>query len=621
MPSLKSAIDDYSQGRYSDAYVVIRAILTHAPSDPDALNVAGACARALGDATAAEHYWRAAIAARPGFGEALGNLGVLLLDCGRAEESVAVCQSAVAAKPTQVAAHHNFGRALAAVGRSAEAEASYRSAVAIDRSCADAWTDLGVLLLDSGRPSDAEIAFAAAAALKPSSADAAVNHAGALWALGRNSEAVAALRRALAIDPRNVGALANLSAALKANDDIDEAESLLRRAVEVNPALAGLHWSLGGILHTKGELDEAESSYRTALQLAPGDPDANTNLGVLLRDRGRHVEAEALLRRALELDPGHAGARFNLSMVLLSTGRYADGWRAYEARSEARFAERVFAPPDFSFPPWRGESLAGKSILVLREQGAGDEIQCARFIPILKRLGAAHVSLMSRPELSTLFARLGADRLIVEQGAVDLERHDYWAFAFSVAGQLCPDERSIPASIPYLHADTTRIEKWRSRLAGDGVKIGLVWKGGTIHKNDRHRSLSGIDVLKPLWAIAPATFFSLQKGRDENITAPLDQPLVNLAPEIHDFADTAAIVSQLDLVITVDTAVAHVAGAVGTETWVMIPAINADWRWPVGRADSPWYPGVMRVFRQREPGRWDDVVAEIASAAQVHFKK
>lgn len=612
MTTQSEAVALYQRGRFADARDMTLRLLDERPADSALHNIAGACARALGDLAAAETHWRAATSLQPSLSDGHNNLGVLLHETGRPADAEASFRAALSVMPSNAGAHYNLARVMTDLGRVTEAEGHYRQALGLQPQYVDAWTGLGLLLLDLNRFADAEAALRRATELAAQQPNAHYNLGNALLRQGRNDDARVPLLRALALDPNHIGALTNMANAARQQGNFAEAERHFQRAIAASPQFAPLHWSLGAVLHEQGRPAEAEQAYRRAIDLGPDEADSHTNLGALLRDVGRLDHAEAALRRAVALDPGHSGARVNLAMLLLSTGRYHEGWANYEARSEARFGDRTFVPPDLPYPQWRGEPLGGKSILVLREQGIGDEIQCARFVQVLRALGARTITLMTRGALLDLFSQLGADRMITE-GDVTLEPHDYWAFSFGIAAVICTSESAIPATIPYLRASPNRVAAWKPRLQDQRLKVGIVWKGGTLHRNDRFRSLPGIDSLAPILAIPSVAFFSLQKGTDETAASTASHVIANIGPELHDFADTAAVVAQLDLVITVDTAVAHLAGALGTKVWVMVPAINTDWRWLVGREDSPWYSDVMRVFRQTAAGDWSNVITQIAA--------
>ncbi len=271
--------------------------------------------------------------------------------------------------------------------------------------------------------------------------------------------------------------------------------------------------------------------------------------------------------------------------------------------------------PDLPYPRWQGESLAGKSLLIWPEQGLGDYIQFCRYAPLLKDRGLARLSLFCAPSLKALLETVnGVDAVITDPASVP--GHDYWCFPLSLPLHFGTTVDAIPAALPYLRALPERMDRWRNRLPGEGRKVGLAWKGNPKLKNDSNRSLPGLETLAPLWAVPGVSFVSLQKGpgEDQATQAPAAQPIIALGTQAGDFADTAAIIAQLDLVICVDTAIAHLAGAMGKTCWVLLPALGTDWRWLDDRPDSPWYPGVMRLFRQSKIGDWSRTVDEVASA-------
>ena len=330
---------------------------------------------------------------------------------------------------------------------------------------------------------------------------------------------------------------------------------------------------------------------------------------------GQLAQAEIWWRQALALDPQSPGIRTNFGVLLLALGRYAEAWPYYDSRSEVPGNQDVSMPPQIPFPLWQGESLAGKSILVWREQGLGDELQFCRFIPELKRRGAQRITLACKQPLKRLLPSLAGVDAVVSSGD-SIGHHDFRAYLLGLPRHLGITLDTLPAALPYLHPGAADILTWRPRLPAAPFRVGLVWRGSTLHKHDRHRSLPSLAALAPLWRAANVAFVSLQKGQgeDEALAPPSGQPLTHLGTMIQDFADSAAIVSQLDLVICVDTAIAHLAGALGKPCWLLLPAVSTDWRWQSERADSPWYPGVMRLFRQTDADDWSATINEVALA-------
>ncbi|MBF0179930.1 MAG: glycosyltransferase family protein [Magnetococcales bacterium] len=424
-----------------------------------------------------------------------------------------------------------------------------------------------------------------------------------------------ALRKAVRLRPLSLEAHAALIDHLTRRNRPDAVVAAYRELTRRLPDLAVAHYNLGVILNDLRRPAEAEAAYREALRVRPDYGEALANLGVLLMGLGRFEEAEAALWQLPELPE----ANLNLAQLLLRSGRFAEGWRRFEFRYHPRLTGRAVIPPDLPFPAWRGEDLAGKSLLVIWEQGFGDAIQFCRYLPILSGRGAARITFLCDRQLISLLATglRGVGNLALDWDLSAIPRHDYWVFLLSIPCLMGTEEASIPASLPYLSASPERMAFWRDAMPpGAGLRVGLAWKGRPDHVNDANRSLPGLAVLASLWGVPGVTWISVQKGAGamEAQSPPLDQPLVDLGARIRDFADTAAVLAQLDLLITVDTAVAHLCGALGKPCWVVLPCVGADWRWLAEREDSPWYPGVMRLFRQRAPGDWTPLVEEMRNA-------
>jgi Tfp pilus assembly protein PilF len=391
--------------------------------------------------------------------------------------------------------------------------------------------------------------------------------------------------------------------------DLTAAERAYRRVLETEDRNGLAHNNLANLLRQCGRFSEAEAHYCRALEQMPDSAEIRNNRAGTLERLHQYEQAEIEYRRALKLKPDFAGTRFNLGMLLLSGGRYTEGWEYYEARSEA-FGEHKQLP----FPQWKGEDLSGKTLLLLPEQGYGDTIQFVRYVPLLKAQGAAKISVICQPILAPLLRTVeGIDALITDPQA--LHGHDYWASLMSLPLHMGTTVASIPARIPYVGVFTNRLERWQTRLPVDGLRVGLVWKGNAEHDNDAQRSLSHFSDLAPLWSVSGTRFISLQVGAAEMQADECKalQPALCLGREIRDFGDTAAIVAQLNLVICVDTAIAHVAGALGVACWLMLPRTGVDWRWHRTGTGSPWYPNDMYLFRQGQGG-WPALINEVKDA-------
>ncbi|MGE5472219.1 MAG: tetratricopeptide repeat protein [Bacteroidota bacterium] len=437
----------------------------------------------------------------------------------------------------------------------------------------------------------------------------------ALERLQRTADAEMAYRQGLASSPDEAALHANFGMLLERTGRLAEAEHHQRRALQLAPDSAELHSNLAGLLLKLGQEAAAESLYRAAIRLQPGFAMAHSNLGVLLVDSGRQVEAEAAFREALAMQPDFLTARMNLGQLLLMQGRLAEGWPLYEGRQyvylDGGSGPMVHRP---ACPQWQGEALAGKAIIVMPEQGLGDEIQFVRYLAWLKAQGPVRLTLVCRPNQQALLQTLdGPDCVLsLKEAATALDSHDYWTFLLSLPLHAGTTLATVPCAIPYLHPEPARQARFAPLLAGDGLRVGLVWRGNPKHLNDAERSLPALEVLAPLWTVPGVRFFSLQKS-ETALSWPEGLPLTDLGPAIGDFADTAAFLSQLDLLIAVDTSVAHLAGALGLPCWLILPCYKTDWRWLQQRSDSPWYPS-MRLFRQQQRGDWQAPVGELLQA-------
>jgi Flp pilus assembly protein TadD len=429
---------------------------------------------------------------------------------------------------------------------------------------------------------------------------------------GELARAESCFLRAVQIAPRFAGGHANLGFVLDRRGETEQAEACYRRSLELDQGYAETHLNLGALLANRKQFHEAEMAYASALMLRPGHAAAWSNLGVLYACTKREREAEACYRTAMNLDPRYDNARFNLSYLLLRQGAFEEGWACFESRDwYAAFEARV------ACPRWEGQSLAGKSLLIGYEGGHGDMIQFCRYAALVKAHGASRIAIVCHPALKSLFAQLADIDLVTDFDApMPTEGWDFWTPPMSIPFHLKTRAHSIPVTIPYLHASPDAIAKWSGKLATDGVRIGIAWKGNPRFENDADRSLPSLATLSPLSSIAGVTLISLQKGEGEGeaMRPPVGMTVSPLGAAVEDFADMAGLIEQLDLVICVDTAVAHLAGAMGKACWILLPYYKTDWRWLKDRTDSPWYPRVVRLFRQSAHTDWSDVVLEVRCA-------
>ena len=441
----------------------------------------------------------------------------------------------------------------------------------------------------------------------------------ALEAQGRLDAAMQCYLDAVRIAPNPARAHLNRGNVMLLNGDLEGSLEAFRTAIKFKPDYAGAYYNIGNALLGSGKFDMAVDSYRSALDIQPDYAEVHCGLGVALKEIDMLDEAMACFREALRIDHDLVEARLNLGSLLLAQGRYAEAWPEYETRYDHRYAGRQSIPPVFPFPRWQGEDLTGKSLVVWPEQGFGDSIQFARYFPMLKSMGVSKLTVVCRPQLEFLLKQTkGVDAVIDHSSAASLPLHDYWTFQMSLPLRFSTTVGTIPADLPYLAAPAERVDRWSDALQKDRCLVGLVWKGSPGHQNDANRSIHDVSMLDPLWSVRGVTYVSLQKETgDGGAASPhMGGKMLHLGRDMLDFADAAAIIDQLDIVICVDTAIAHLAGSMGKLCWVMLPAIGTDWRWFRGRTDSPWYPGVMKLFRQGRYEGWSETISDVARELQ-----
>jgi Tfp pilus assembly protein PilF len=475
-------------------------------------------------------------------------------------------------------------------------------------------SNYGLVLSALGRHDEAVAAFDRALSLDPNHAAALNNRAADLTELERYDEALASCERALAIAPDFTDAHCNRGIVLLKLERAEEALASFHKAIAIDPADTRAHSNRGAALQALERFEEAVASCDRAIALRPNYAGAFHNRALALIELGRHDEALAAFRQVFAVDPGHTAARWHEALLRLLRGEYAAGWDGYEWRFKHK--EIGLQPRDFSVPQWRGERVAGRTILLHAEQGFGDTIQFARYAPMVAAQGA-RVILEVQPALLSLMASLPGTAMVIARGD-PLPAFDTHCAMPSLPLAFATTLETVPAQTPYLTAPADRIARWRARLPTGAPRVGLAWSGNPRHKNDRSRSLP-FDMLAPLVAVPGIDFISLQKEPRPADTDALARwrNVFNLGPELRDFADTAAVISLLDLVITVDTAIAHLAGALGKPVWIMLPT-KVDWRWLLDREDSPWNP-TARLFRQRTAGDWADVITRVRAEFMGQF--
>lgn len=571
----------WQSGQYDLALINVEQALALNPQNIEAHNNRGNVLQDMGQAEEAEESYRQALALAPDYADAHYNLGRLLLPAGRHAEALQAQERAIDLQAQLVPAHRQRALALHALQRPDEAQQAEATALVLQRELVDAYRRRGAELEQQLHYESAAAMYAAALELDADDAQLRQLHAAALANTRQNEQVLSSLKRAL----------------------------------ELKMERAARHGAAGLVAEVDQQRDyeSARVAFEKLTRMAPQNARAYINLGTVLQALGLRDQAMENYERALAMHPDSAAVHWNLSLLQLARGDYERGWAGYEWRWKFKQLPLYKFKRHFLKPQWNGrDSLKGKTILVHAEQGFGDAIQFCRYTSLVKQRGA-HVVLEVWPALLSLLDGVaGVDRIVV-RGA-DLPAFDYQIPLLSLPFAFNTRVDTIPATARYLDSDPARRAKWEELLgAKNRLRIGVVWSGSGSHGNDHNRSLP-LSVLAPVFS-EQFEFICLQK----EIRAD-DQPLLDTLPVrqvkhlLHDFADTAALCDLMDVVITVDTSVAHLAGALGKPTWIMLPT-PFEWRWLEHGDTSPWYPSA-KLYRQQQIGVWDPVIAALAHDLQ-----
>jgi tetratricopeptide (TPR) repeat protein len=596
------------QNRAAEAAAACREAVKARPDFADAHNTLGLALAAEGLFDEAAASYREALRLQPNHARAQANLAEALRQLGETGSLAALASGPGGAKSAE--ASNQLGLALMGQGKAEEALPHFREAVQLRPDFAEAHNHLGLALAGLSRPAEAVTSYREAIHLQPDLAQAHHNLGVALRMQGKHAEAEAACREALRLKPDSPEGHNNLGLALLEQRKYEEAGVSLREALRLKPEFAQGYNNLGIIQWRLGNLEDAAASFTQSLRLRPGFPEAYNNLGNVLRDQGRFEEALDCFEKALQLKPDYGDAHWNRSLLWLSLGDYERGWPEYEWRWHLK----DFARRGFSQPQWDGAPLDGRTILLHAEQGLGDTLQFVRYAPPIRQRGGKIVLECQGPLVRLLSGLPNIDK-IVPKGQ-PLPPFDVHAPLLSLPTVFGTTLATVPGQVPYVEPDPKLVEQWRQELqALPGFKVGIAWQGSTQYRGDRWRSVP-LARFASVAAVPGVTLVSLQKGHGTEQLRDVPFPVFDLAARLDEkagpFVDTAAVMHGLDLIITSDTAIPHLAGALGVPVWVALPSVP-DWRWLLGRDDSPWYP-TMRLFRQTTPGDWDEVFGRIAAA-------
>jgi tetratricopeptide (TPR) repeat protein len=563
----------------------------------------------------AEQLCAAILSVRPDHFDALHMRGLISLASGRLSEALHLIADAMRLRTPSPQILLNHGVVLNALSRHEKALESVNRAIKLKSRFSEAHSTRGAVLNALDRAEEALASLDRALALRPSFPEALYNRGIALEGLNRFEEALASYDRALALQPNLIPALSNRGGTLSGLKRFDEALVSCDRALALQPNLGQAHSNRGLALNGLKRFDDAVASYDRALAARPNDAELHYNRALTLTKLGRIDEALASYDRALSLRPEYAEAHLNDALLKLLTGDFSRGLAKYEWRWEKKSAD---VSHTFLQPPWLGEdAISGKVILIHSEQGLGDTIQFCRYVPLVTARGA-HVIFEVAPPLQKLMTGFAGTAQVISRGD-PLPDFDLHCPLLSLPLAFGTKLETIPSDVPYLQAPSSALTNWDTRLGPKGrPRIGLVWSGNAINERDRERSIDLRSFL-PLLDVE-ATFVSLQKDVRAPDAALLRErgDILHLGDELEDFSATAELISQLDLVISVDTSVAHLAGALGKPVWILVTHIP-DWRWLLDREDSPWYP-TARLFRQPRLDDWDNVIIRVHEALREWVK-
>jgi tetratricopeptide (TPR) repeat protein len=571
----------FQKGKYEDAVRIIGKSLTIEPNQSDVLNLLGNALQNINRLEDALVSYEKAIAINPNYAEAYSNLGVALQKLCRFSEALACYEKAIAINPNYAEAYANLGNAFKILKRLDEAIASYDQAININPGYFEAYSNRGNVFQDLKCHDEAILSFNCAIAINPEYAEVYSNRGISLRDLNRLDEALASYERAIAINPNYVEAFSNRGIALQNLNRLNEALTSYDKAIAINPNYFEAHVNRGNVLKDLKQLDEALASYD----------------------------------RAIAINPFYAEGYWNKSVVKILNGDYLDGWKLYEWRW--RKEPLIHFYRTYHQPLWLGEQLIdGKTLLIYPEQGYGDYIQFIRYIKLIEKLGAL-VILELPAELISIISSFKGNFSIIENGN-KLPDFDYHCPIMSLPLAFKTTIKTIPAEVPYLYASTDRKKKWQQQLGTKIIpRVGLVWSGSINHKNDFNRSIS-FETFGPLFNL-PVEFHCLQKEirTNDEIALESNSKIIIHTDLLIDFSDTAALIETMDLVISVDTSVSHLAGALGKPVWILLP-YAPDYRWMLDKNDTPWYP-TAQLFRQSKIGDWVSLINQIRDELLVFF--
>jgi len=562
----------------------------------------------------AERLYSQVIEKNPDHPIALHSLGIVAHQMGQNDIATDRIAQAIESNPQNPQFRNTQGLVFEAIGETDEAICSYKKAISFDPHYEEPHLNLAIALQSRGDFGKAVEKGNQIISLFGGSSQVYNLMGYSLQQQGNFSEAIESYRQAIRLEPDFAEPHNHIGVIFNEQQQYDQAVENCKKALELDPDYAEAYSNLGVALNGLTLYAEAIENYKKAINLDPQYPDTYYNLGNCLRNQNQCEQAIPIYKKAIRINPDCAKAHWNLAISYLLTGDFSQGWTEYQWRREVGL---VPYPHHYDQPYWDGSSFAGKRLLVHHEQGFGDNIQFVRYLPMVKQLGGTVILEMEKP-LYKLFKRInGVDEFV--QASSDSTPPDV-NFDIHIPTLDMPrlfgtTLENIPCKVPYLYAESAKTEYWRNRLDSESFKVGLVWAGDARHGNDHNRSCP-LKHFAPLTKIEGVKLYGLQKEISRQLSElATDMEISCLSEEFEDFTDTAAAIENMDLVISVDTSVLHLAGAMGKPVWALIP-FAPDWRWMLDRQDSPWYP-TMRLFRQKERGDWDELFTTVAQQLRI----
>jgi tetratricopeptide (TPR) repeat protein len=595
--------------RLVDSMAYFDMALSINPNNPELFNNLGNALRRMGKIEDSLKKYESALLLKPNYPDALHNKGLTLKILKQYDESIHVLKLALQINPEFIEAHNTLGNVYEEMSDFSQALCSYDIALKFNPRYVDAMCNKGNVLQGLGRFTEAVICYEEALRIQPKHEKLLNNLGNALQKIKKMAEAIESYDKALVINPKYLEVYCNRGIALAELNDFESALISFNRALDIDGQYVNAHRNKAKVLKKSGRLEESLQSYEVVLKLTNENSNDLKNVGDLLYELGRVQEALKLYDQAISIAPEDLRLSWNKALALIMLGRYEEGWLLYEIRLQHPDMQIHF--PKFSKPLWRGEfEMKNKTLLVYSEQGLGDTIQFARYLESLVKMGIKVVFLVPRVLLN-LLRSLGLPVVLVERESNSLPDFDAHCPLLSLPYVFKTTLQTIPNKNRYLRADSTKISFWQKKLGPtDKRRIGVVWAGSPGHNNDMNRSI-GLNQFKELFT-SHHEWHSLQVEYREGDLSTLEmyQNVYSYHDQLNDFSDTAALIEMMDLIITVDTSVAHLAGAMGKNVWILLP-YAPDYRWTLKQTDCPWYSSA-KLFRQKQAGDWGGVINDIS---------